>query len=128
MPVHLFLFLVVVVVVVITIIRSTIYLGRAGDTVSLNGCALLAWCAMIPTVLAVVYEEPDYGAYACQPDGSGNKLAVALVVHAAMLAMEVTATSDRVGCGDWQLPYPEVAPAKLTDQSQDDDQSVCRYA
>lgn len=38
-----------------------------------------------------------------------------------MLAMEVTATSDRVGCGDWQVPYPEVAPANLTDQSQEDD-------
>lgn len=53
----------------------------------------------------------------------GNKfqVAVALIIHAAMLAMEVTATSDRVGCGDWQVPYPEVAPANLTDQSQEDD-------
>lgn len=48
-------------------------------------------------------------------------MAVALIIHAAMLAMEVTATSDRVGCGDWHLPYPEVAPANLTDQSQEDD-------
>lgn len=32
-------------------------------------------------------------------------MAVALIIHAAMLAMEGTATSDRVGCGDWQVPY-----------------------
>lgn len=46
--------------VVVIIIRSTIYLGRASDTVFLNGCALLTWCTMITylgKVLVVVYEE-----------------------------------------------------------------------
>lgn len=54
-----FFFFLFLLLLLLGIIRSTIYLGRAGDTVSLNGCALLAWCAMITYLpwCMVVYEE-----------------------------------------------------------------------